>query len=88
MVNEAKYKKWLMLDTLLIVGMWLFFAVSETYVVVSILNAAIKAGVAIPSFLLGLFGLLLILIFVVNGLACWKVRSSIKEHMYEFTYYD
>jgi len=88
MVNEAKYKKWLILDTLLIIGMWLFFVISETFVIVSILNAAIKAGVEIPAVLLGFFALVMVLMYVINGLACWNVRKSIKEHMYEFTYYE
>lgn len=88
MVNEAKYKKWLMLDTILIIGMWLFFVLSESFVIVTILNAAIRAGVEIPVVLLGLFALVLAMIFIINGLACWNVRKSIKEHMYEFEYYD
>jgi len=88
MVNEAKYKKWLMLDTLLIIGIWLIFVVSETYVIAAILNAAIKTGVEIPTVLLGFFGFIMLLMFIVNGAACWNVRKSIKEHMYEFNYYD
>ncbi|MCL2549506.1 MAG: monomethylamine permease [Methanimicrococcus sp.] len=88
MVNEAKYKKWLFLDTLLIIGMWLVFVISETYVIAYVLNAAMKTGVEIPMILLGFFALIMILMFIINGIACWNVRNSIKEHMYEFTYYD
>ncbi|MDV0446108.1 hypothetical protein MmiAt1_17210 [Methanimicrococcus sp. At1] len=88
MVNEEKYKKWLMLDTLLIIGMWLFFVLSETFVIATILNAAIKTGVEVPAILLGFFVLVMALMFIINGLACWNVRKSIKEYMYEFKYYD
>ena len=88
MVNEAKYRKWFILDSLLIVFMWLFLVISETYVVYSILNAAISRGLEIPSYLLGLFVLVLALMFIINGLGCLNVWKSIKKHMYEFTYYD
>ena len=88
MVNEGKYRKWFILVSLLIVFMWLFLVISETFVVYSILNAAISRCLEIPTFLLGLFGLVLILMFIINGLGCLNVWKSIKEHMYEFTYYD
>ena len=88
MVNEAKYKKWFFLDSLLIVCMWLFLVLSETYVVYSIMNAALSRGLEMPPLLIGLFILVLILMFVINGLGCLNVWKSIKQHMYEFTYYD
>ena len=88
MVNEAKYKKWFILDTILIVFMWVFLVLSETYVVYSILNASISRGLEIPALLLGVIVLVLLLLFVINGLGCLNVWKSIKKYMYEFTYYD
>ncbi len=87
-VDEAKYKKWFMLDSLLIVGMWVFLVISETFVTYTILNAAISRGLEIPTVLLALFVIVLFLMFFINGMACLNVWKSIKAHMYEFRYYD
>ena len=89
MVDEAKYKKWLMLDTLLIVFMWLFLVVSETYVVATMLKSIIdQGGFEYQTPLLCLFAVIMVAMFAVNGLACWNVRKSITKHMYELKYYD
>jgi len=88
MVDEAKYRKWFILDSLLIFFMWAFLVVSETYVIYSILNAAMSRGLEIPALLLGLIGFVMFLMFFINGLGCLNVWKSIKQHMYEFTYYD
>lgn len=87
-IDEAKYKKWFRLDTLLIVFMWIFLVCSETFVVTTILYAGISRGLEIPVVLLALFALVLLLMFFVNGMACLYVWKSIKQHMYEFRYYD
>ncbi len=87
-IDQAKYKKWFILDSLLIAFMWVFLAVSELFVTYTILNAAISRGLEVPMVLLALFALVLFLMFFVNGMACLNVWKSIKEHMYEFRYYD
>lgn len=87
-IDEAKYKKWFMLDSLLIVFMWCFLVCSETFVTYTILNAAVSRGLEIPTVLLALFVIVLLLMFFINGMACLNVWKSIKAHMYEFRYYD
>jgi hypothetical protein len=87
-IDEAKYKKWFRLDTALIIFMWVFLVVSESFVAFTILNAAISRGLEIPIVLLAIFGIVLFLMFFINGMACLNVWKSIKEHMYEFEYYE
>jgi len=87
-IDEAKYKKWFLLDTLLIIGMWLFLVISESFVTFTILNAVLSRGLVMPTALLVLFGLVLCLMFFINGMACLNVWKSIKAHMYEFEYYE
>lgn len=91
MVDEAKYKKWFMLDVLLVFGMWLFLVISESFVVYSVLHDIIAGGESVLTenpYLLGVYGFFLLLMFVVEGLGCLNVQKSIKAHMYELTYYD
>ncbi|WNY23620.1 hypothetical protein MmiHf6_09290 [Methanimicrococcus hongohii] len=87
-IDEAKYKKWFRLDTLLIVFMWCFLVLSESFVTFTILYAGISRGLEIPMILLVVFGVVLFLMFFINGMACLNVWRSIKAHMYEFKYYD
>ncbi|MDL2261798.1 hypothetical protein LJC08_06190 [Methanimicrococcus sp. OttesenSCG-928-J09] len=87
-IDEAKYKKWFMLDSLLIVFMWAFLVLSESFVVYSIVNASLSRGLEIPIPLLAGYVVILFLMFFINGMACLYVWKSIKEHMYEFRYYD
>ena len=87
-IDEAKYKKWFRLDTLLIIGMWLFLVISESFVTFTILNAVLSRGLEMPIILLAIFGLVLCLMFFINGMACLNVWKSIKAHMYEFEYYE
>ncbi|WNY28974.1 hypothetical protein MmiEs2_11870 [Methanimicrococcus stummii] len=87
-IDEAKYKKWFTLDSILILFMWSFLVVSETFVTYTILNAAISRGLEIPTVLLAAFVIILCLMFFINGMACLNVWKSIKQHMYEFEYYD
>ncbi|WNY26516.1 monomethylamine transporter [Methanolapillus ohkumae] len=88
MVNEQKYKKWLMLDSAVIVIMWLALVISETYVAYFILHSVSVQGLELPMFLIGIYVLFLILMFTINGLGCYNVWVSIKKHMYELEYYE
>lgn len=88
MVNEAKYKKWLLLDTGLIIGMWVFLVLSESYITYMILSEITSRGMEIPIYLMGGYVFFLLFMFVVEGLGCLNVWRSIKTHMYEFEYYD
>lgn len=89
MVDEAKYKKWFMLDTLLIFGMWLFLVISESYIAVTMLSEVVSRDPElIPTYLLALYGVFLLFMYIVEGLGCLNVWKSIKQHMYEMEYYE
>ncbi|MDV0447453.1 hypothetical protein MsAg5_13480 [Methanosarcinaceae archaeon Ag5] len=86
-IDEAHYKKWLTLDSAVIIVMWLALVISETYVAYYILHSVISQGLELPIALIGVYVLFLLLMFTINGLGCYKVWVSIKEHMYEMEYY-
>ncbi|WP_406655960.1 monomethylamine permease [Methanolobus sp. ZRKC2] len=84
-VKEAKYKDGLRKDTYLIAGAILLLIFVEGYVVYTILS---YAGSAVSSGIMGLYILFFLLVVAIETIGYWKVRHSIKQHMYEFRYYD
>lgn len=81
---ESKYHSKLNADTLLIVGMLALLVGVEGFVIYKIL--AETWSVAKDFFYLYL--IFVGLMIVIEAIGCLGVRNSIKNHMYEFKYYD
>ncbi|WP_292466601.1 monomethylamine permease [Methanolobus sp.] len=84
-VNEAKYKGAFAKDTYLIVGAIALLIVVQGYVVFTILSAA---GSAVSPAIRGIYVVFFVLVVGIETLGYWQVRHSIKQHMFDFKYYD
>ena len=87
MVNETKYHNDLKKDAgiiVLVLGL-LFF--SETFVFYTVMSTLWDA-VPEARTLFPIYILFLLLLLGIETIGCIRVYNSIKEHMYDFKYYD
>ncbi|WP_321429794.1 monomethylamine permease [uncultured Methanolobus sp.] len=84
-INEEKYNSAFAKDTFLILGAIALLIVVEGYVVFTILS---EAGSAVSPAIRGIYILFFGLVVGVETIGYLKVRSSIKQHMFDFEYYD
>lgn len=89
MENEALYNNKLKQDAgiiALILGLLYF---SETFIVYKILSVILGSG-AVPeaNALLPVYLIFVVLLLGFETIGCIRVYNSIKEHMYDFNYYD
>ncbi|MCC4769731.1 monomethylamine permease [Methanosarcina sp. DH2] len=81
---ESKYHSKLNGDTLLVVGMLALLVGVEGFIIYRILSETWE----IASDFFYLYVIFLGLIFLIETIGCLRVRDSIKNHMFEFKYYD
>ncbi len=84
-VNEAKYKGAFAKDTYLIVGAIALLIIVEGFVVFTILS---EAGSAVPSSIRIIYYVFFALVIGIESIGYMQVRHSIKQHMFDFRYYD
>ncbi|WMW21707.1 monomethylamine permease [Methanolobus mangrovi] len=84
-INEAKYKGAFAKDTYLIAGAIALLIIIEGYVVYNVLSLA---GPAVSSSIIGIYVLFFGLVVGIEIIGYWQVRHSIKQHMFDFKYYD
>jgi hypothetical protein len=81
---ESKYQSKLKGDTVLVAGMLVLLAGVEGFVIYKIF---IEAWEVVSGFFY-LYVIFIGLIVSVEAIGCLRVRKSIKNHMFEFKYYD
>jgi hypothetical protein len=87
MVNETKYHNDLKKDAgiiVLVLGL-LFF--SETFVFYTVMSTLWDAVPEVRT-LFPVYLLFLVLLLGIETIGCIRVYNSIKEHMYDFKYYE
>ncbi|MDK2826871.1 hypothetical protein SAMN04488589_1703 [Methanolobus vulcani] len=84
-INEAKYNSAFAKDTFLILGAIALLIVVEGYVVFTILA---EAGSAVAPAIRGIYILFFGLVVGIETIGYLQVRKSIKQHMFDFKYYD
>ncbi|WP_094227650.1 hypothetical protein [Methanolobus psychrotolerans] len=82
---ESRYNGSFAKDTYLIAGAITLLIIVEGYVVFTILS---QAGSAVPSSIRGLYLLFFGLVVGIETIGYLQVRKSIKQHMFDFRYYD
>lgn len=85
--NAARYQSKLNMDSVLIAGMLSLLYVAQLFLVYSVLTAT-KPVLAEHSILVPVYLVFIGLMFTIETIGCLKVRSSIKQHMHEFRYYE
>lgn len=83
-VLESKYHSKLNGDTALIVGMLALLVCVEGFIIYRILSETWE----IASGFFYLYVIFIGLIILIEAIGCLSVRESIKNHMFEFKYYD
>lgn len=81
---ESKYHSKLNGDTALVIGMLALLVGAEGYIIYNILAATWE----ISSNFFYLYVIFFGLVILIEGIGCIRVRESIKNHMFEFEYYD
>ena len=81
---ESKYHSKLNVDTILVVGMLALLVGVEGFIIYKIFAETWE----IVSGFSYLYIIFLGLIFSIETIGCLSVRNSIKNHMFEFKYYD
>ncbi|WP_319506179.1 monomethylamine permease [uncultured Methanolobus sp.] len=84
-VNEAKYKGAFAKDTYLIAGAIALLITIEGYVVYNVLSLS---GSVVSPAIRGIYIVFFLLVVGIETIGYWQVRHSIKQHMFEFKYYD
>lgn len=84
-VIEAKYNGAFVKDTYLIVGAIALLIAVEGFVVYTVLS---NAGSVVPPLIRGIYVLFFGLVVVIETIGYWQVRHSIRQHMFDFEYYD
>jgi len=81
---ESKYHRKLNGDTVLVVGMLVLLVSVEGFIIYKILAETWE----IAGNFFYLYVIFVGLIVVIETIGCLRVRESIKNHMFEFKYYD
>ncbi|HII78909.1 MAG TPA: monomethylamine permease [Methanosarcina sp.] len=81
---ESKYYRKLNGDTVLVVGMLALLVGAEGFVIYKVLSETWK----ISSGFFYLYVIFMGLIVSIEAIGCLRVRESIKNHMFEYKYYD
>ncbi len=81
---ESKYHSKLNGDTILVVGMLALLVGVEGFIIYMILSETWE----IASGFFYLYVIFMGLIVTIETIGCLRVRDSIKNHMFEFKYYD
>lgn len=81
---ESKYHSKLTGDTALVVGMLVLLVCVEVFITYRILSETWE----IASGFFYLYVISIGMIVLIETIGCLKVRESIKNHMFEFKYYD
>jgi hypothetical protein len=81
---ENRYHRKLNGDTALIIGMLILLVGVEAFVLYKILTETWEISRDIFYLYAGFMGLMI----VIEAIGCLSVRQSIKNHMFEFKYYD
>lgn len=81
---KSKYHSKLNGDTALVAGMLVLLVGAEGFVIYKILAETWE----ISSGFFYLYIIFIGLIVLIEGIGCLRVRESIKNHMFEFKYYD
>lgn len=84
-VSETKYNKAFAKDTYLIVGAIALLITVQGYVVFTILSAA---GSVVSPAIRAIYVVFFLLLVGIETMGYWQVRQSIKQHMFDFKYYD
>ncbi|MDD3041510.1 MAG: monomethylamine permease [Methanosarcinaceae archaeon] len=86
-VNQAKYQSKLNMDSVLIGGMLALLYIAQLFLVYSVLSAT-RPVLSEHAILVPVYLVFIGLMFTIETIGCLKVRSSLKQHMHEFRYYD
>jgi hypothetical protein len=83
--SESRYNGAFAKDTYLIIGAIALLIIVQGFVVFTILS---QAGSAVPSSIRGLYLLFFVFLVGIETIGYLQVRKSIKQHMFDFRYYD
>ena len=81
---ESKYHSKLKGDSLMILGMLALLIGVETFVIGKVLSATWEISSGFSYLYIVFFGL----VVGIEAIGCLRVRDSIRNHMFEFRYYD
>ncbi|MDY0386784.1 MAG: monomethylamine permease [Methanolobus sp.] len=84
-VSETKYNKAFAKDTYLIVGAITLLIAVQGYVVFTVLSTA---GSVVSPAIRAIYVVFFVLLVGIETMGYWQVRHSIKQHMFDFKYYD